>query len=85
MIHLFKINNMKKSICPDLKTAHLSVALYSISQNCFHIEELHQYIELNIRNALHKVNKNDYRLIGVFNNDIEADEYIEAFRIKINK
>ena len=75
---------MKKYIFPNLETAHLSVALYSVSQNCFHIEELHQYVELNIRNALHKVNKNDYRLIGVFNNDIEAGEYIEVFRGKIN-
>lgn len=75
---------MKKYICPNLETAHLSVVLYSLSQNCFHIEELHQYIEFNIRNALHKVNKNDYRLIGVFNSDIEAGEYIEIFKEKIN-
>ena len=75
---------MKKPICPNLETAHLSVALYSVSQNCFHIEELYQYIELNVRNSLHKVNKNDYRLIGIFNNDIEAGEYIEIFKEKTN-
>lgn len=76
---------MKKAICPDLKTAHLSAALYSVSQNCFHIEELHEYIGLNIKNALHYFNKSDYRLIGVFNSDVEAADYIDVFRKTINK
>ena len=58
----------------------LTAVLYSVSQDCFHLEEIQDYININVRNALHKVNKNDYRLIGIFENDVKGGEYIEQIR-----
>ncbi len=66
-------------IIPD-EMAKMSVALFSESQNCFHIEELRQYIEITVRDAIHKKGDNDYMLIGIFNNDEEASEFIALIR-----
>lgn len=76
---------MTPVICPNKEIALLTVALYSVSQDCFHIEKLHEYISLNIRNALHLLDNGGYKMIGIFNNDIEADKYIEVFRKKIDE
>lgn len=68
------------SLIPNKKIANLSVALYSVSQKCFHIELLHEYVAHNVTHALNDLNKEDYRLIGIFENDVEAGEYIDTFR-----
>lgn len=59
--------------------AKLSAVLFSVSQQAFHLESLADYIESNIKVSLTN-SKNDYRLIGVFENDVEGDSYIEQFR-----
>lgn len=71
---------MKTGITPTKEMGKLVVALYSVSQDCFHVEQLCEYIELNIKNGLLRVNTNDYKMIGVFNSDIEAGGYIETFK-----
>jgi len=78
----FKNNNMNynKLLLAPQSVSKLTAVLYSVSQDCFHLEEVQDYININVRNALSKVNKNDYRLIGIFENDIKGDEYIERFR-----
>ncbi len=60
------------------------VALYSINQNCFHIEPLYKYLESNIKNAICQDESEDYMVIGVFDTGIEAHEFIEAFRKYLN-
>lgn len=72
--------NQNKKLFPTKEMAILTAVLYSVSQNCFHIEKLHEYVEKNIQHAMHKLNKSDWKLIGVFNNDMEAHEYIETFK-----
>lgn len=58
----------------------LQAVLYSVSQDCFHIEPIEQYIQINVRNSLLKLNSSDYRLIGLFENPREADRYIRSFK-----
>ena len=65
--------------------AELLAVLYSIDQDCFHIEDLKDYQNTNVRNALLGLNKNDYRMIGVFKTYTEADSYIKTFRIHLKK
>ena len=64
------------------KDGEKSAVLYSISQKCFHIESLREYIEENIKCAMLKKD-NDYRLVGLFNSDDEAHEYTEVIRYYI--
>lgn len=71
---------MKTGITPTREIGRLVVALYSVSQDCFHVEQLCEYIESNIKSGLLRLNKNDYKLIGIFNSDIEAGDYIETFK-----
>lgn len=63
----------------------LIVALYSVEQDCFHIEELHQYIHTNVISCLMKFEEAGYRMIGIFNSDLEADAYIEVFKKYLKK
>lgn len=76
---------MKNAIVPKPEIGRLTAALYSVSQDCFHIETSLEYAKTNITNSFLLSNKGDYRLIGVFNSDIEADTYIEVFRKNINR
>lgn len=72
------------NITPNKQIANLSVALYSVSQNCFHIETLEDYIKSNIRKSTLKYKGDSYRLIGVFDSDVEANTYIETVREKLD-
>lgn len=60
--------------------AALTVVLYSATQDCFHIELMEEYILNNIKISFHTKELPQYRIVGVFNNDIEADEYIKEFQ-----
>lgn len=70
----------KRKIFPSKELGNLTSVLYSVSQDCFHIESLFKYVENNIHHGLLKLGKNDYRLIGVCTNDMDADGYIEHFK-----
>ncbi len=70
----------KFPLCPSPEIAHLTAALYSISQDCFHIEPLQDYVKLNLSDAFIKSSKGDYRLVGIFNSDTDADAYIDECR-----
>ena len=56
------------------------VKLNSVEQNCFHLENLEDYISDNVKRCLPKLKCNEYRLVCVCNSDIEGDSYIEEFR-----
>jgi hypothetical protein len=61
-------------IIPKLFTAE-----YSISQNCFHIQQLREMIDYNLRCSINQF-KDDWHLIGVFDNEIDAHIFIEKMR-----
>lgn len=63
-----------------IKLRYLNVALYSKSQDCFHIETLEDYVMINVERSILKLNPPDFRLIGIFETGIEANDYIESFR-----
>jgi len=69
----------KIPVCP-LETGKLVAVLYSLSQDCFHLETINDYLKTNIQNGLMKRNKNDYRLIGITNSDVEGDTLIQEFQ-----
>lgn len=66
-------------VCPQ-ETGQLVAVLYSVSQDCFHLETVNDYIKTNIQDGLVKHNKNDYRLIGIANSDMQGDTLIEEFK-----
>jgi len=68
------------NLFPNKEIAKLIAALYSVSQDCFHIEQLNEYVENNITHSMRKLNKNDYRLIGVFETELQANDYIEVLK-----
>lgn len=74
----------KTKFIPNKQLANLSVALYSVSQDCFHIETLSDYIVSNLRKSYMKYEGDCYRLIGIFNSDVEAGDYIEIVRQQLN-
>jgi len=76
---------MTKGKIVDEKIGVKSVALYSLSQNCFHIETLIEYINSNLKYLLVTKRKSDWVLIGVFDNNLEAHDYIEIVRAKIKE
>lgn len=76
---------MKKGVIPSKEIAELIVALYSVSQDCFHVEQLKDYVFTNTRNSLMKHNKSDYRLIGIFEKELDAHDYIDIFRKTLEK
>lgn len=65
---------------PNAGIGSLKAVLYSVEQDAFHLETINEYLDINVRNAILRRNKNDYKLVGIFNTDIEADKYIETFR-----
>lgn len=60
-----------------------TAVLYSFEQKAFHIETLSDYCRSNIeaskRNIAHQ-----YRLIGIADDDQEADEMIKQLHLKFN-
>ena len=70
----------KPTIVPSKEIGNLSVALFSLEQDCFHIETLLDYIQTSIKHSLIKDRKSDWVLIGVFKNDVDADAGIEVFK-----
>jgi hypothetical protein len=61
-----------------MNTKQIKAVLYSVSQGCFHLETLEDYIKNNLENCLAGKSL-DYRLIGVFETDKEADRFISRF------
>ena len=61
-----------------MNTKETKAVLYSVSQGCFHLETLEDYIKKNSEDCL-RGKFSDYKLIGVFENDEEADTYIKRF------
>lgn len=62
------------------------VVLYSIQQDCFHIESVADYLENNLSRILNK--KKDfasYHPIGFFDSYEFASEFVKEFRELINK
>lgn len=57
-----------------------TAVLYSVEQDCFHLETVYDYINLNVRRCLIQAKCNEYRLICICNSDIEGDAFIEKFR-----
>ena len=76
---------MQTKITSTKKISNLFSVLYSESQNCFHIERLSDTIVHNLKYIFVEERKSDYRLVGVFNNYIEADEYIKQLRKQIEE
>lgn len=58
------------------------VAEYSVEQNCFHIENISALLK---ENMIHAVNKGtqEWILLGIFETDLGANEFIEKIRPKI--
>ena len=76
------MNNKIPFITKEIGTK--TAVLYSVSQDCFHLETVKEYIESNIRVSFMQT-QNDYRLIAIANNDTEGDAYIEVFRNHLEK
>ena len=62
-----------------MNTKQIKAVLYSVSQGCFHLETLEDYIKKNSEDCLAGKSL-DYKLIGVFDNDTDSDMYIKRFR-----
>jgi len=60
-----------------------SVALYSVTQNCFHIEQVRDYIITNFQTLTIKTIEDDWALIGIFDSDLQAHDFIEEIRKNI--
>lgn len=61
---------------------NLIVAEYSQQQKCFHIQSLTDSLKDSLMCALQN-EPSDYSIIGVFNDDIEASNFIEEVRSKM--
>jgi len=57
---------------------------YSVSQNCFHIQTLKETIQENMMNAFNRGN-NDYVLLAVFENELDAHDFSEKFRAAMDE
>ena len=75
---------MNKTPLLPTNTQNLSAALFSAGQQAFHIEPLKEYVKANVLNSA-QGGTNDYRLIGIFTSDIDAHDYIEAFRATLKQ
>lgn len=56
---------------------------YSISQDCFHVDDLENVLKINTSDMISKNNWTDYKIIGIFNTQEEATEYASECRRKI--
>jgi len=59
-----------------------SVVLYSLKQKAFHIEILEDYIRSNLY-SLSVKSEPQYFLIGIFENDEDASDYIDIISKKL--
>jgi hypothetical protein len=60
-------------------TDKIAVLLYSIEQKCFHIESMSEYVANQLEHITNNSNL-DFQLIGVFESEIEANDWtIEHF------
>ena len=73
---------MKTQVPPiaSKEIGYKTAVLYSADQDCFHLETVYDYINLNVRRCLVQAKCNEYRLICICNSDIEGDAFIEKFR-----
>ena len=73
---------MKTQVPPiaSKEIGYKTAVLYSVDQDCFHLETVYDYINLNVRRCLVQAKCNEYRLICICNSDIEGDAFIEKFR-----
>lgn len=69
-----------KGAAPTNEILNLTAVLYSVSQDCYHIEKIQDYLKQNITVAMNGIKKSDYSLIGIFKSDVEGDRYIEMFK-----
>ena len=60
------------------------VAEYSVSQKCFHVHDMKSMLTHNIENMIGE-GCSDYIPIGVFENDLQAHDYIEMVRAEMAK
>lgn len=70
-------------VIPD-NVRKLTAILYSVEQDCFHLETISDYVTNNIKRCMIKQKCNEYRLIGVCENDVDGDNLIEEFK-KVQK
>lgn len=60
--------------------------LYSIQQDCFHIETMGEYLDNNTRRILKKEKDfASFHPIGLFDNYEDASEFIQQFQKLLNK
>lgn len=71
-------------IAPTKEILKMTAVLYSVSQDCFHLETMQEFLNDNILKSAQGVICNDYVLIGIAENDVKGGEYIEIFKT-INK
>ena len=57
---------------------------YSISQDCFHVDDLDCVIQRNLQRVFEKGGA-DYKIIGIFNTQDEACEYAKVCRKKLEE
>ena len=67
-----------------ISTQNLSAALFSVGQQAFHIEPLKEHVKQNVMNSV-QGGTNDFRLIGIFENDLDAHDYIESFKESLKR
>lgn len=53
------------------------VLSYSISQKCFHVEELKHYLIENLKCAISGYKDADYKMVGIYEKQGEADNFSE--------
>jgi hypothetical protein len=51
--------------------------LYSFKQKCFHIEQLKRYLITNIKYSVLYEKYQDFQLIGIFDNGLDANQWTE--------
>ncbi len=73
---------MKTKIPPisSKEIGNKTAVLYSVSQDCFHLETVFDYITSNIKTSVIKSKGGDYRLICICDSDIAGDAFIEKFK-----
>ena len=67
-----------------MNTKETKAVLYSVSQGCFHLESLQEYILSNLID-IEFGKSSDYKLIGVFETEYAADLYIERIEKQLKQ
>jgi len=57
---------------------------YSISQDCFHVDDLERILKSNTVDMFLK-HENDYKIIAIFETQKEANEFADECRRKIEE